>query len=221
MTGFVNRIKQQRSFFFGYLIILITGCILLFAKGKAGSFLLLNNYHFKTSDYLFIGYTNFGDGIFSVLISLFYFFVLKKRKLGLILLIAYSFTGILAQVIKPIIESPRPVTYFYPKHFSFFIDDIINKGNNSFPSGHTVSAFALATVLALYAVNKWQQLLLLALAVMVGFSRIYLSQHFLTDVLAGSLLGIVGAVLCVYWCRNLTDDQLLYKKKEHQTGTIQ
>lgn len=218
MTGLLNRIRQQRIFFVGYFLILIAGCIILLVKGKAASFLLLNTYHYKTPDYFFIGYTNFGDGIFAILVSLFCFFVIKKRKLGLVLLLAYSFTGILAQAIKPIVESPRPETYFYPHHLPFFIDDIINNGNTSFPSGHTVTAFAMATVLALYAANKWQQLVLLTLAMLVGFSRIYLSQHFLTDVLAGSFLGVMGALLCAYWCRNLTDDQLAFKKKQDEAG---
>jgi membrane-associated phospholipid phosphatase len=56
-------------------------------------------------------------------------------------------------------------------------------------------------------------LLLLLLAVLVGYSRIYLSQHFLADVVAGSFIGVAGGVLCVYWCRNIHEDKLWFKKK--------
>lgn len=220
MTGFAGSIKKHGIFFLAYLLVLIPGSILLLLKGKAVSFLILNTYHIDWLDYFFTAYTNLGDGFFAILLSLFCFFVLKKRKLGLTLLLAYSFTGIIAQVIKPIVESPRPETYFYPRHLSFFIDDIINNGNNSFPSGHTVTAFTLATILAFYTVKNWPHLLLLVMAVLVGFSRIYLSQHFLTDVLAGSLLGVSGALLIQYWCRNLTDAKLDFKKRQVKDSTI-
>jgi membrane-associated phospholipid phosphatase len=77
-----------------------------------------------------------------------------------------------------------------------------------------VSAFAAATVLALYCKNSSMlQVLFLILAVAVGFSRIYLSQHFLPDVLAGSLIGVAGGWLCVYWCRNIREEKLVLRKR--------
>ena len=147
------------------------------------------------------------------IISTFFFFVLKKRNLGLTLLLAYSSTGILAQIIKPLVEAPRPETYFAPQWLPFFIKEIIHTGTSSFPSGHATSAFATAGVLALFFKDKWVHILLLLLAVQVGFSRIYLAQHFLTDVLAGSLIGVAGGILCVHWCRNIKEESLVYKKK--------
>jgi undecaprenyl-diphosphatase len=197
---------------------LAAGFVLLFVKGKAGSFLLLNAYHNGGLDEYFQWHTNLGDGLFAVLLSLFFFFILNRRKLGLILLIAYSSTGILAQIIKPLIHSPRPQSYFYPEHLSFFMDDIIHNGNSSFPSGHTVTAFALATVLVFYSAKQWQYILLLILAISVGFSRIYLSQHFLLDVLAGSFIGVVGGILCMHWCRNINEDKLIFKKGQQQAA---
>jgi membrane-associated phospholipid phosphatase len=209
-----QKIKQQSAFLAFYLLFLAAGFVLFFVKGKAGSFLLLNNWHSSLADEFFIQYTNFGDGIFAVLFSLFLFFVLKKRKAGFVMLIAYASTGIVAQIIKPLVESPRPETYFFPQRFSFFIDDVIHTGHSSFPSGHTVTAFALAAVLSYYAgKNTVLQLLFLLFAISVGYSRIYLSQHFLIDVLAGSFIGVAGAVLCIYWCRNINQGQLIIKNK--------
>lgn len=208
--------RQRSVFFAGYLLFLLVGGSFLLINGKAGSFLLLNTYHSNWLDNCFRWYTNLGDGLFAVLLSLFFFFILKSRKSGLILLIAYASTGILAQIIKPILQSPRPKSFFYPAHLSFFMDDIIHNGNTSFPSGHTVTAFAMATVLVMYTEKKWQQLLLLVLAILVGFSRIYLSQHFLTDVLAGSFIGVAGALLCVHWCSNIKEDKLVFRKRNNQ-----
>lgn len=209
----INQIKQHQFFFYSYLIGLMAAVFFLASNGKANSFLFLNSYHRNWLDNFFIGYTNLGDGIFALLLALVYFFVLKKRKLGFVLLLAYALTGIVAQIIKPLLHSPRPLVYFHPQHFPFFIDTIIHSGNNSFPSGHTVTAFAIATVLAFYTTNKIQYLLLLLAAALVAFSRVYLSQHFLLDVLAGSFIGVLGGIGCVYFTRNINEDKLIFKKK--------
>ncbi|MBS1563115.1 MAG: phosphatase PAP2 family protein, partial [Bacteroidetes bacterium] len=66
---------------------------------------------------------------------------------------------------------------------------------NSFPSGHTTSAFALATILALHATKKGWGVFFLLLAVGVAYSRIYLGQHFLPDVTMGAILGTVSGLL--------------------------
>ncbi len=212
MTAVASRLQQRHLFFIGYLLILIPGLLLLAIKGKRDSFLLLNAFHKPWLDNFFINYTYMGDGLFAVALSVFLFFVLKQKKMGFIMLVAYAFTGILAQMIKPIIESPRPQPYFAPQWLPFFIKDIIHGGHTSFPSGHTVTAFAVATVIVLFTHNKLLHIVLLMLAMLTGFSRVYLSQHFLLDVLAGSLIGVAGSVLCVYWCRHIKEEKLVFKK---------
>lgn len=217
MNGLMNRIKQQPLFFYGYLLVFIAGSFFLLINGKAGSFFLLNGYHCHWLDIFFTGYTYAGDGIVAMLLAAICYFLLKKRKMAVILLLAYAITGIIAQLIKPLLHSPRPAAFFYPQRLPFFIDDIILSGSNSFPSGHTVTAFAMVTVLAVYSTNKRQQILLLLAAILVGFSRIYLSQHFLADVLAGSVIGVLGALLCVYFCRNINENKLVFRKYKQKT----
>ena len=206
-------IKQQQFFFYSYLLVLLAAVFFLVSNGKVNSFILLNSYHRHWLDNFFIAYTNLGDGIFAILLALIYFFVLKNRKVGVVLLLAYASTGILVQIIKPLLHSPRPLVYFRPQHFPFFIDSIIHAGNNSFPSGHTATAFAIATVLAFYTTSPMRQVLLLLVAVLVAFSRVYLSQHFLLDVLAGSFLGVLGGIACVHFTQNLREDKLVLKNK--------
>lgn len=206
--------KHHITFFIAYLFVLIPGLFLLFSKGKSESFLILNAYHTGWLDQFFIYYTEAGNGITMILLSLFFFFGLKNKKLGLTFLLAYAFTGIVAQLIKPLAESPRPLVYFSPQWLSFFIRGVIHTGNSSFPSGHTVSAFAGAAVLALYYRSSRLHVMLLVLAILVGYSRIYLSQHFLIDVLAGSFIGVTGGIACFYWCRNIPEEKLAVRKKQ-------
>lgn len=71
----------------------------------------------------------------------------------------------------------------------------------SFPSGHTMASFACAGVFWHYRRNfgRWSVVLLI-LAALIGFSRLYLYVHFPTDVLCGALLGLVFAALAAHLC---------------------
>ncbi|MEI9933571.1 MAG: phosphatase PAP2 family protein [Ferruginibacter sp.] len=112
---------------------------------------------------------------------------------------AFLSSGILAQIVKHIYNSPRPKFYFGNTEDQYFIKGIDFAFNNSFPSGHTATAFAVATVLVLNLQNKKLQLPLLFAALLVAFSRIYLGQHFLLDVLVGAFIGVVCGIGCVYF----------------------
>lgn len=66
----------------------------------------------------------------------------------------------------------------------------ILSGNGSFPSGHTIAAFSVATVIARrYGRHRWVPWAAYGLAAAVGFSRLSLSDHFLSDVFIGGALG--------------------------------
>lgn len=68
-------------------------------------------------------------------------------------------------------------------------------GHDSFPSGHTTMAFALAVSLANEIHRPWATAGLLTLAAGTGWSRIYVNQHWLSDVAAGAAVGTTAAQL--------------------------
>lgn len=64
------------------------------------------------------------------------------------------------------------------------------RGNGSFPSGHSIEAFAIATIIARrYGNHRWVPFAAYGLASLVGFSRLTLNVHFLSDVVMGGALG--------------------------------
>lgn len=65
----------------------------------------------------------------------------------------------------------------------------------SFPSGHTATIAAFATIIFLHAKNNWATLFLAALVILVGVSRMVVGAHWPVDVLAGWLTGIIIAVI--------------------------
>jgi len=68
---------------------------------------------------------------------------------------------------------------------------------DSFPGGHTIAAFSLATVVAMeYRETVWVPILSYAVATGVGLSRVTLSRHWLSDVLVGGVLGhLIGRLV--------------------------
>jgi membrane-associated phospholipid phosphatase len=64
------------------------------------------------------------------------------------------------------------------------------RGNGSFPSGHTIAAVSIATIVARrYGNHRWVPYAAYGMAGLVAFSRLTLSAHFLSDVFMGGVLG--------------------------------
>jgi membrane-associated phospholipid phosphatase len=186
----------NRNYFICYLLFFAIGLIFLLSVGKANSFVELNPYHRSALDTFFVYVTFLGDGRFAIVICLIYL-VLRRWSRALQLIAAFLFSALVAQILKNVFSMPRPKQYF-GAGYSYFIDGVTHVGFASFPSGHSTSVFALATLLAIFDGNKKWNILYLLAAAAVGYSRIYLGQHFLGDVLVGSVIG-VGTAVGIHW----------------------
>jgi undecaprenyl-diphosphatase len=138
----------------------------------------------------------------------------NNRTLAFIILLSYISSGLFAQLLKNCITSPRPLTYFEIHHYKYYLETFANSrvGYNSFPSGHTASFFALATVIAHYFKQKHICISMLVLSAIVGYSRIYLGHHFLIDVTFGAIIGIIFGSFSAIWVSKISANPYLRKK---------
>lgn len=91
-------------------------------------------------------------------------------------------------LVKPLIARPRPALILPDARVIF------TAHNYSFPSGHALAAFASAA--ALYHLDRRAGVAALILAALIAFSRVYVGNHWPTDVLAGAVIGwVIGWLL--------------------------
>ena len=107
----------------------------------------------------------------------------ETRKTALSVILSLLFSVFVANIIlKPWIARLRP--YELNPSIKLLIPP---PSGFSFPSGHTQSSFAAASVLRRN--YKWLGAAAMGLAILIGFSRLYLSVHFITDVVGGAVIG--------------------------------
>jgi membrane-associated phospholipid phosphatase len=143
-------------------------------------------------------FTEFGSSewIGVVLFSLVLFFVWKRLWPSLVTLIVAVPGGMLLnELVKVLVHRHRP-----------FVDGpFVDWSGYSFASGHTIGAALLYGQLALFILpmikgRRWRTLTVSSAALLialVGFSRIALGAHFLTDVLAAIFFGIIWLAFCL------------------------
>lgn len=187
--------KQNRSFFVGYFILIFIALYILIFYSRADGFILMNPCHSNFLNYFFIPYTYVGDGFFIIALTVVLFF-LKRKYLSLMIISSYLLSGFFTQVLKFFISEARPAYFLENTNYPYFIENVTLHNYHSFPSGHSASAFALAAILSFSIKNKNYSILFFLLAALVGYSRIYLGQHFIDDVFAGSFLGVISAIIC-------------------------
>lgn len=176
---------------FGVLTAICLALFLKFPKGELH--LAINQCHFQQADLFFRILTHLGDGAVIVALCLIIGFCSVRN--ALMLLATYTFSGLFVQLLKKAVFSDilRPVGFFGPSHQLHLVEGVTNFMHQSFPSGHSTTAFAFFFGLSLLS-DRWTvKLTCFVCAALVAFSRVYLSQHFLQDITAGAWIGTLFA----------------------------
>ena len=125
------------------------------------------------------------------------FFVWKRAWPALLTIIVAVPGGMLLnELLKLAVHRHRP-----------FLDGwFVDWSGYSFASGHTIGATLLYVQLLLFLLplmksKRWQRLSILSAAMLVGFSRIALGAHYLSDVIAAFFLGVLWLMICALLLR--------------------
>lgn len=170
--------------------------------GKSALHIALNRLQPLFLDQLFIYLTLLGETW--LFIAAFLILLFRSVHQALFLLSAWLGSVLSVQALKKLIFSgmPRPARFFEADNSVRFIEGVVYRNWESFPSGHTADVFSVCFALALLSRKPKYGALWFLLAVLVGYSRVYLSQHFMMDVLGGSSISLLMTSLSFYlWNR--------------------
>jgi len=142
--------------------------------------------------------TSLGSSVFvSCIAVVFVLYLIWRRRLYWLAAFVSSVYGgmLLNKILKYVFERQRP-------HFD---DPLLTLTSYSFPSGHTMTATVLYGVLAAYfftTTQDWRRRVAIVfvasfLILLVGFSRIYLGAHYLSDVLGAMAEGLAWLSFCL------------------------
>lgn len=195
-----------------------TGLFILWQFDKAEIHLAINGAYNPLADNFFKYVTHLGDGVIFLVLGIAALGLKMNWKSFFAILFAALLTLVLTAVLKQVVfpDNPRPMAFFEGIASLRYVEGVVIHTQHSFPSGHTMAAFA--------AWGTWSRLnksaswgfLAVFIAMLVGYSRMYLSQHFLEDVVAGGLTGLMIAYLASKLASKLpwawTDKHLLGNK---------
>lgn len=170
--------------------------VLLVLTAHGDMVLWFNERHNAVLDTFFKYWTYLGDGVILGVLGL--VLLLTNYYRFFMFLIAVALQTVFVHVFKQWLSAgePRPKTYFADQIDTLnFVEGVTVRGYDSFPSGHTASAFTLFFFLILIAKNESVRITLFFTAILVGLSRVYLIQHFARDIYVGSLFGVISVVV--------------------------
>lgn len=198
-------LKENKYFLIPYLVTLIIGGILLIIYTKPELHILSNKYNSVFFDFFFKYTTSLGNGV--MIAILFIILLFAKFRYAFAFLIIGLLTSAVVNILKKLVLDNiyRPSKYFelYETYQLHFVDGVKLHSLQSFPSGHTGTSFNVFLTLAIITKNKFLKLTYFILAALVAYSRVYLSQHFMIDIVVGSIIAVILTLFIFNWFNNI------------------
>lgn len=201
------------------LWLFIAGAVIL-NTNKFDFFVFLKQFHSSWADVFFKLSSFFAEWIGWVVVII--IASLVKIRFAIASLLALVLSGVTTQLLKNFVFNShlRPSAYLSDLKGIHLVEGVDLHYFNSFPSGHTTSAFAICTLLTLILAKKsFLGFVFFILALIMGYSRIYLTQHFPIDVWVGSIIGFVITVI-VFTLSDYTFNKLTKPWAEHNLFSI-
>jgi membrane-associated phospholipid phosphatase len=189
---------QNRNFFFSAGIYLMLGFVLVALSSMGTIELEVYKLHTPWLTSYFKAVNFLGDGYFLfICFPLIFLFISPRAALitGISVLLTFLLITVLKHYVFP--DADRPMRYFKEAILPYLLEGIEENHHNSFPSGHSGQAMAIAATLSVFIRKPSLRVLLLLLAISVAWARVYLMQHFFIDTLAGGIIALLISLLCL------------------------
>ena len=191
-------LQRIKPFFIFYLILLCCCLVIKLVFTKDEIYFAVNSRHNDFLDGIEPYITDLGNGWTIVVLAA--LLTLYNYRIAFLMVTTFLVTSLAVQIVKFFFDAPRPKLYFKDELGKlYFVKGVDILSHDSFPSGHTLTAFATGVLITYLVKNKSWGILLVFYGVMVGFSRMYLSEHFFEDVIGGSVLGVFLAIFWISW----------------------
>jgi membrane-associated phospholipid phosphatase len=199
---------RHRSYFLPFFVIWAVLGILQLMFTQNFLILFVNKHWTPHADIFFRHFTHVGDGTFILIAGLLGAFF--SYRLCIKIFLSFAISGIGVQFFKSMVFSqihrpPRILSKLLPLLHQ--VEGVKLHYFHSFPSGHTTSAFALFTVLALECKSSALKPFFLIPPLLVAYSRMYLLAHFLGDVYVAAFVGIPISALIYFYMNQYWESQ--------------
>lgn len=187
----IPQILKENRFYTRLLLLFGAVGLLVMSKYPKGAIVVaINGHNTPFLDVFFKYITYLGDGFVIIPVAIL-ILLFKNRFHGILTLITYAVNGLIIQLLKHSIykDMSRPYLELYKNLGQDFheVAGVTMHSFNSFPSGHSSSAFTFFMVLTFISKEKKWGMLFFIIALTVAFSRVYLFQHFFMDIYAGMM----------------------------------
>lgn len=192
--------KVPRAFFLTLLLMSLPLGALMWSMDQHALHLLANAWHTPWLDSIMPYATHLADGITVAVVCLLVLFRCDLRSF-MTIAVASVASSLVAQFLKRVIFAGhlRPVEHLDAMPGLQLIEGLALNHHHSFPSGHSTAAFAMCFSLAVIIGGGRNGVLFALLAGLLAYTRVYISQHFMEDVLAGAWLGSIVAWAAYRW----------------------
>lgn len=193
--------KNNVYYLISFLLLLVLGFLWSYTYPKGYELVYFSAHRNAFLNNFFIVVNYLGE-IYTFLLIIFSFILLKKYRQSITIGLAGLSTLALMPYLKNYFGHPRPLKYFNEiLHQPGFLElvpdvEVTSSWTSSFPSGHTAIAFTLFSLVCFYSdiSPRWRWLIIIAPS-LAGMARIYLCQHFIEDVLGGMIFGILMSII--------------------------
>ncbi|MGL4347539.1 MAG: phosphatase PAP2 family protein [Chitinophagaceae bacterium] len=196
-----NIFFQERGFLTTFILCWIVGFWVCLGIEKGGEILWIQKHYFLLANWIFTFLTLIIENPISVIL-IFVILLLSSYQNFIFLVLNYVLTGGIILCLKEYFQHDRPFLFFskiqITLNYLTYIDPLLLV---SFPSGHSEAAIVFGFTLSLIVRKQIYKIIIAAIAICACFSRVYLMQHFLQDILAGSLLGAMMSMVWLYLYR--------------------